>query len=77
MESTRSLEIKIGLLVVASLSALVAVILTADRFDFESEYTITVFLSSAEGLKVGSPVTLSGHPGWQRATDSIVARSAR
>lgn len=58
--STASLEVKVGLLVVAGLIAFVALVLASDRISFERSYRVQAFLQDAGGLNPGSPVTLSG-----------------
>ncbi|TVR49367.1 MAG: MCE family protein [Planctomycetota bacterium] len=60
MESTARLEVKVGLLLIAGLVAFVILILVSDRVDFEQRYAVSAYLPDAEGLLVGSPVTLSG-----------------
>ncbi|TVR44160.1 MAG: MCE family protein [Planctomycetota bacterium] len=60
MPSTLSLEIKVGLLLISGLIALVAIVLVSERVDFESRYAVAAYLPAADGLLVGSPVTLSG-----------------
>jgi len=60
MKSTMSLEIKVGLLLVTGLIALIVLILVSDRVDFEHRYTVKAYLPNADGLLVGSPVSLSG-----------------
>src|SRR5258708_3712649 len=58
--STRRLEFKVGILIVAGLAATVILILVSDRISFERYYKVTAYLDNAGGLRVGSPVTLSG-----------------
>lgn len=60
MESTARLEMRIGLLVLAGVTALVVLILASDRIRFDSSYRVTVYLDDAVGLNVGSPVKLAG-----------------
>ena len=60
MRPVHSLEIKVGLLVVAGLLATSILILTADKFRIESTYLVTAYLRDAGGLRIDSPVTLSG-----------------
>lgn len=62
MSSTASLEVRIGLLVVAAVAATVVLILASDRISFDGSYRVTVYLQDAGGLNVGSPVKLSGIP---------------
>ncbi|MDA3963763.1 MAG: MlaD family protein, partial [Planctomycetota bacterium] len=60
MDSTARLEMRIGLLVIAGVTALVVLILVSDRVSFDSSYRVTVYLQDAGGLNVGSPVKLAG-----------------
>jgi len=60
MESTARLEMRIGILVIAGLITVVALILISDRFSLQDEYSVDVYLDDAGGLNVGSPVKLSG-----------------
>lgn len=60
MQSTISLEIKVGLLLVTGLIALVVLILVSDRVDLDTRYQVDAYLPAADGLLVGSPVTLAG-----------------
>ena len=60
MRPVHQLEIKVGLLVVAGLIGTSTLILTADKFRIESTYVVTAYLRDAGGLRVDSPVTLSG-----------------
>ena len=60
--SSHRLELKIGLVIVAGLVAIVALILVSDRFSFDDYYRVTAYLKDAGGLRSGSPVTLAGLP---------------
>jgi len=60
MRSVQKLEIKVGLLVVAGIFSVVAMVMMSDRISFERYYPIDVFLPDAGGLRLSSPVTLSG-----------------
>ncbi|TVR14993.1 MAG: MCE family protein [Planctomycetota bacterium] len=60
MESTLRLEFKVGLLLIGGIIALVAVVLVSDRIAWEPRYRVTAYLPDADGLLVGSPVTMSG-----------------
>lgn len=57
---TKSLEIKVGLLVVLGLAATVATILLSDRIELDQSYRVAVYLSDAGGLRSESPATLAG-----------------
>ncbi len=56
----RTLEIRVGLLVVAGLAAAMTMILLSDRISFERDYAVAVYLQDAGGLRERSPVTLAG-----------------
>ena len=60
MRSITGLEVKVGVLVLAGAIATVTMILTADKFSVERRYKITSYLNDAGGLRLESPVTLSG-----------------
>ncbi len=60
MRAVHSFEIKVGLLVIAGLVATVTMILTADKVRIEKTYVVGAYLQDAGGLRVDSPVTLSG-----------------
>jgi ABC-type transporter Mla subunit MlaD len=60
MRPVHQLEIKVGLLVLAGLIGTSTLIMTADKFRIESTYVVTAYLKDAGGLRVDSPVTLSG-----------------
>lgn len=56
----RTLEVRVGLLVVAGLFAAMTMILLSDRISFERDYAVAVYLQDAGGLRERSPVTLAG-----------------
>jgi len=60
MRPVHQSEIKVGLLVLAGLAATIAMVMSADKFHFESTYRVTAYLKDAGGLRFESPVTLSG-----------------
>ncbi len=62
MRQVHQVEIKVGLLVLAGLIVTCAMILTADRVRIERTYRVTALLRDAGGLRIESPVTLSGIP---------------
>ncbi|GDY12752.1 ABC transporter permease [Planctomycetota bacterium] len=59
-DHVRTLEIRVGLLVVAGLAAAMTMILLSDRISFERDYAVAVYLQDAGGLRERSPVTLAG-----------------
>ncbi len=60
MRPSQGLEVKVGLLVIVSFIATITMIMLADKISFEHYYRIAVYLDDAGGLRVDSPVTLSG-----------------
>ena len=60
MSASPRLEVKVGLLVLAGLLSVIGMILAADQVQLERRWEITAFLVDAAGLRVDSPVTLSG-----------------
>ncbi len=60
MRPVQKLEIKVGLLVAAGMLSVVTMVMMSDRISFERYYPIDVFLPDAGGLRLSSPVTLSG-----------------
>ena len=60
MQSTISLEIKVGLLLIAGLIAIVVLVMVSDRVDINERYVVKAYLPNADGLLVGSPVSLAG-----------------
>ena len=60
MQSTVSLEIKVGLLLIAGLIAIVVLVVVSDRVDLNERYVVNGYLPNADGLLVGSPVSLAG-----------------
>jgi phospholipid/cholesterol/gamma-HCH transport system substrate-binding protein len=60
MRPVTSLELKVGLLIVAGLVATVVLVLVSDRVHFERTYVVNAYLTDAGGLRLRSPVTLSG-----------------
>jgi phospholipid/cholesterol/gamma-HCH transport system substrate-binding protein len=60
MRPTQRLEIKVGLLIIVGILATVIMIMVSDKISFERYYRVTAFMTDAAGLRVGSPVTLSG-----------------
>jgi len=60
MRPVRTLELKVGLLVVAGLTAAFALLMSADRLRLERNYLVTAWLKDAGGLRLASPVTLAG-----------------
>lgn len=60
MRPSQQLELKVGLLVVSGIVATIVMIMLSDKLSFEHYYRINAFLDDAGGLRMGSPVTLSG-----------------
>lgn len=60
MRTTHRLEIKVGLLIVLGVIGAVIMIMVSDKISFERYYRISAYLPDASGLRLGSPVTLSG-----------------
>ncbi len=60
MRPITALEVKVGVLVLAGAIATITMVLTADKFSIERRYKITSYLNDAGGLRLESPVTLSG-----------------
>jgi phospholipid/cholesterol/gamma-HCH transport system substrate-binding protein len=59
-DPVRSLEVRVGILVIVGLLAVVAAILLSDRVSFERDYTVSVYVQDAGGLREQSPATLAG-----------------
>jgi phospholipid/cholesterol/gamma-HCH transport system substrate-binding protein len=59
-DPVRSLEVRVGLLVIAGLIAILAAILMSDRISFDRDYRVKIYLQDAGGLRESSPVTLAG-----------------
>ena len=60
MATPNRLEIKVGLLVLAGAVSILGMILAADQVRIERRYRVTAYLVDAGGLRLDSPVTLSG-----------------
>ncbi len=60
MRPVQKLEIKVGLLIVVAIVATIAMILLSDKITLERNYRLSVYLTDAGGLRIESPVTLSG-----------------
>lgn len=60
MSASPRLEVKVGLLVLAGLLSIIGMVLAADKVQLERRWRATAFLTDAAGLRIDSPVTLSG-----------------
>jgi phospholipid/cholesterol/gamma-HCH transport system substrate-binding protein len=60
MRPAQRLEIRVGLLILLGAVATVVMIMVSNKISFEHYYRVTVYMADATGLRIGSPVTLSG-----------------
>src|SRR3954469_6139720 len=60
MRPSQRLEIKVGLLIIAGVVALVTMVMMSDKVSFERYYRVAAYMKDAGGLRLKSPVTLSG-----------------
>ncbi len=60
MRPSQRLEIKVGLLIILGVIAVVVMIMLSDKVSFEQYYRVSAFMKDAGGLRLKSPVTLSG-----------------
>jgi phospholipid/cholesterol/gamma-HCH transport system substrate-binding protein len=67
MATSRWLDIKVGLLIVASVIAVVVMIIVSSEVSFEGRYQIVGHMVNVTGLRSGSAVMLSGIPVGQVA----------
>src|SRR5215204_6184583 len=58
--SQRSIEVKVGLLILVALGLLGAFVVIMGGFSFEPTYTVYVDFENPGGLQVGAPVKVAG-----------------
>ncbi len=79
MASPRSIEVKVGILILTALGLLATFILVMGGVNFQPKYSIYVEFDNPGGLQTGAPVKIAGRGGRQaraRST-SAAASSAR
>ena len=60
MSPTRSIEVKVGLLILTAIVLLVAFILVMGGISFQPTYTLHVGFDNPGGLQTGAPVKIAG-----------------
>src|SRR5262245_20564014 len=60
MASTRSIEVKVGLLILTALALLVVFILVMGGINFQASYEVNVGFDNPGGLQSGAPVKIAG-----------------
>ena len=71
MASPRSIEVKVGVLILTALGLLAAFILVMGGINFQPTYSIFVDFDNPGGLQTGAPVKIAGRQGRQdRATSA-------
>lgn len=60
MAQERSIEVKVGILILVSLGILVGFILVMSGLSFEKSYTVYVDFDNPGGLQSGAPVRIAG-----------------